>query len=78
PFRLAVIAMGKTGGYELNYVSDVDVVFVAEPGADDGAEADREQALAAATRLAAGMMRVAGAAAWQVDAALRPEGRDGP
>ncbi len=24
------------------------------------------------------MMRVAGAAAWQVDAALRPEGRDGP
>jgi glutamate-ammonia-ligase adenylyltransferase len=29
--RLAVIAMGKCGGRELNYVSDVDVVFVAEP-----------------------------------------------
>ena len=29
--RLAVIAMGKTGGRELNYVCDVDVVFVAEP-----------------------------------------------
>ena len=28
--RLAVIAMGKCGGRELNYVSDVDVVFVAE------------------------------------------------
>ena len=31
PVRLAVIAMGKCGGRELNYVSDVDVVFVAEP-----------------------------------------------
>ena len=29
--RLAVIAMGKCGGRELNYVSDVDVIFVAEP-----------------------------------------------
>ena len=31
PCRLAVIAMGKCGGLELNYVSDVDVLFVAEP-----------------------------------------------
>ncbi len=31
PCRLAVIALGKAGGRELNYVSDVDVVFVAEP-----------------------------------------------
>ena len=30
--RLAVIGMGKCGGRELNYVSDVDVIFVAEPG----------------------------------------------
>ena len=30
-FRLAVIGLGKCGGRELNYVSDVDVVFVAEP-----------------------------------------------
>nr|WSZ95704.1 bifunctional [glutamine synthetase] adenylyltransferase/[glutamine synthetase]-adenylyl-L-tyrosine phosphorylase [Streptomyces sp. NBC_00857] len=28
--RLAVIAMGKCGGHELNYVSDVDVIFVGE------------------------------------------------
>jgi [glutamine synthetase] adenylyltransferase / [glutamine synthetase]-adenylyl-L-tyrosine phosphorylase len=28
--RLAVIGMGKLGGRELNYVSDVDVLFVAE------------------------------------------------
>ncbi|EIV96466.1 bifunctional [glutamine synthetase] adenylyltransferase/[glutamine synthetase]-adenylyl-L-tyrosine phosphorylase [Frankia sp. QA3] len=32
PVRLAVIGMGKCGGRELNYVSDVDVLFVAEPG----------------------------------------------
>ena len=30
PCRLAIIAMGKSGGRELNYVSDVDVIFVAE------------------------------------------------
>ena len=29
--QLAVIAMGKCGARELNYISDVDVVFVAEP-----------------------------------------------
>ena len=28
PCRLAVIAMGKCGGRELNYVSDVDVIVV--------------------------------------------------
>ncbi|MGW0532921.1 bifunctional [glutamine synthetase] adenylyltransferase/[glutamine synthetase]-adenylyl-L-tyrosine phosphorylase [Streptomyces sp. NPDC003032] len=35
--RLAVIAMGKCGGHELNYISDVDVIFVAE--AAEAAEA---------------------------------------
>ena len=30
PPRLAIIAMGKCGARELNYVSDVDVIFVAE------------------------------------------------
>jgi len=65
PCRLAVIAMGKCGGRELNYVSDVDVVFVA-----DGE-------LSKATRLASAMMRVATEAAFEVDAALRPEGKNG-
>ncbi|WP_037577069.1 bifunctional [glutamine synthetase] adenylyltransferase/[glutamine synthetase]-adenylyl-L-tyrosine phosphorylase [Phaeacidiphilus oryzae] len=87
--RLAVIAMGKAGGRELNYVSDVDVVFVAEPrtppGAPGGAagEPDEAAAVQAATRLAAAMMRICsdttGAGTiWQVDANLRPEGRNGP
>ena len=34
--RLAVIGMGKTGARELNYVSDVDVIFVG--GVVEGAE----------------------------------------
>ena len=71
PCRLAVIAMGKAGGRELNYVSDVDVVFVADDAAD-------QAELAAATSLAAATMRICGAAAWEVDAALRPEGKAGP
>jgi glutamate-ammonia-ligase adenylyltransferase len=63
--RLAVIAMGKCGGRELNYVSDVDVVFVGEGSLD------------IATRLASRMMTVAGSACFEVDAALRPEGKAG-
>ncbi|TDC75445.1 bifunctional [glutamine synthetase] adenylyltransferase/[glutamine synthetase]-adenylyl-L-tyrosine phosphorylase [Streptomyces hainanensis] len=77
--RLAVIGMGKCGGRELNYVSDVDVIFVAEPA--DGTE--EGPALQAATRLAAHMMRIcsdttAEGTIWPVDANLRPEGRNGP
>ncbi|MCO6005634.1 bifunctional [glutamine synthetase] adenylyltransferase/[glutamine synthetase]-adenylyl-L-tyrosine phosphorylase [Actinoallomurus purpureus] len=77
--RLAVIGMGKCGGRELNYVSDVDVIFVAEPMPGE----DETAALRAATRLAAGMIRACSAstsegALWDVDAALRPEGKAGP
>ncbi|MGW7365630.1 bifunctional [glutamine synthetase] adenylyltransferase/[glutamine synthetase]-adenylyl-L-tyrosine phosphorylase [Streptomyces sp. NPDC054841] len=77
--RLAVIAMGKCGGHELNYVSDVDVIFVGEPV--EGA--DEPQALKAATRLASHLMRICSettveGAIWPVDANLRPEGRNGP
>ena len=48
--RLAVIAMGKCGGHELNYVSDVDVIFVAEPRCRG--RPDEPAALRAATQLA--------------------------
>ncbi|MFE8937514.1 bifunctional [glutamine synthetase] adenylyltransferase/[glutamine synthetase]-adenylyl-L-tyrosine phosphorylase [Streptomyces sp. NPDC000963] len=77
--RLAVIAMGKCGGHELNYVSDVDVIFVGEPaeGADEG------KAIQAAIRLASHLMRICSETTvegtiWPVDANLRPEGRNGP
>ncbi|HEX7323118.1 MAG TPA: bifunctional [glutamine synthetase] adenylyltransferase/[glutamine synthetase]-adenylyl-L-tyrosine phosphorylase [Mycobacterium sp.] len=66
PPRLAVIAMGKCGARELNYVSDVDIIFVAE-------DAD-----ALNNRVASELIRVAGEAFFEVDASLRPEGRHGP
>src|SRR4051794_3318988 len=77
--RLAVIAMGKCGGHELNYVSHGDVFFVGEPV--DGA--DEKKALRAAPRLASHLMRVCSettveGSIWPVDANLRPEGRNGP
>ena len=76
--RLAVIGMGKCGGRELNYISDVDVIFVAE--AADGF--DESDALRAATQLASALMRACSATTvegsiWEVDAALRPEGKQG-
>jgi glutamate-ammonia-ligase adenylyltransferase len=77
--RLAVVAMGKCGAHELNYVSDVDVIFAHAPvdGADDNA------ALRAATHLASHLIRICSdhtgeGTIWPVDAALRPEGKSGP
>jgi glutamate-ammonia-ligase adenylyltransferase len=77
--RLAVVAMGKCGGHELNYVSDVDVIFVHE--AVDGA--DEGTALRAATQLASHLIRICSdhtreGTIWPVDANLRPEGSQGP
>jgi [glutamine synthetase] adenylyltransferase / [glutamine synthetase]-adenylyl-L-tyrosine phosphorylase len=76
--RICVVAMGKCGGRELNYISDVDVLFVAEPA--DGVE--EVEALQAATRLAQSLMRACSTATpegsiWEVDPNLRPEGKNG-
>ncbi|WP_370328121.1 bifunctional [glutamine synthetase] adenylyltransferase/[glutamine synthetase]-adenylyl-L-tyrosine phosphorylase [Euzebya sp.] len=69
--EVAVLAMGKLGGQELNYVSDVDVIFV------------HRGDTAAAERVARRVMQVAGGhgpggVCYEVDANLRPEGRNGP
>ncbi len=55
--ELAVIGMGKCGARELNYVSDVDVIFVHR--APEGMEHDVAQTLAA--DLAVGISRIIGA-----------------
>lgn len=78
---LAVIAMGKAGGRELNYVSDVDVIFVAR--ALDPALTE-DETLAIATKLAEFLSKAVskpGAARpplWELDVNLRPEGKAGP
>jgi glutamate-ammonia-ligase adenylyltransferase len=82
--RLAVVGLGKCGAQELNYVSDVDVLFVAEPalGADGEPLTSNDAAITVGTRLAAEMSRICSAhtaagTIWEVDAALRPEGKAG-
>jgi len=84
PARLSVVAMGKCGAKELNYLSDVDVIFVADhpdrqpnTSPDTAGNPDETRMLATATQLASGLMRICGGAAWEVDAALRPEGKAG-
>jgi glutamate-ammonia-ligase adenylyltransferase len=85
--RLAVVALGKTGACELNYISDVDVLYVAEPAGGSGGEvaggAAGDADLVVAARIASRLQQVCGGATseghlWQVDAGLRPEGRNGP
>jgi [glutamine synthetase] adenylyltransferase / [glutamine synthetase]-adenylyl-L-tyrosine phosphorylase len=77
--ELAVIAMGKTGGNELNYISDVDVIFIGKPIGDTA----EEVAMLAGAKLASSLIRIcseptAEGSIWPVDAALRPEGKAGP
>ncbi|HEX5630190.1 MAG TPA: bifunctional [glutamine synthetase] adenylyltransferase/[glutamine synthetase]-adenylyl-L-tyrosine phosphorylase [Acidimicrobiia bacterium] len=69
--RLAVIALGKWGGRELNYASDIDLTFV-----HDG---DIAVTTAAAGRIITLLSeRTTDGIAWRVDADLRPEGSAGP
>jgi glutamate-ammonia-ligase adenylyltransferase len=66
---IAVMAMGKWGGDELNYASDIDVLFAA-------GDCD----IQAAERAARSVMEAMSGppVLFRVDADLRPEGRDGP
>ena len=85
---LAIIGMGKCGARELNYISDVDVVYVIAPAPasdlPEGAEPLTEQQCAQiGTELVHALTKAIMAPApepplWEVDANLRPEGKDGP
>jgi len=71
----AVIALGRFGGAEMSYASDLDMIFVFD---GTGAAAFEE-----ADRLATGLLRFVGGSTpagriYEVDADLRPEGRQGP
>ena len=86
---LAIIGMGKCGARELNYISDVDVVYVIAPVPaselpDEGVGPLTEQDCAQiGTELVHALTKAIMAPAvepplWEVDANLRPEGKDGP
>jgi len=70
----AIVGMGKLGGSELNYASDVDVIFVHDGSDGGGEEAER----AARAVLASMMTPTADGIVFRTDADLRPEGRSGP
>lgn len=85
---LAIIGMGKCGARELNYISDVDVVYViaSVPASElpEGVEPLTEQdCVQIGTELVHALTKAIMAPAsepplWEVDANLRPEGKDGP
>ena len=68
---LAVVGMGKLGGRELNYASDIDVLFVHEGDADAAERAARALLATMSTPSEDGIV-------FRTDANLRPEGREGP
>ena len=79
---LSIIGMGKTGARELNYVSDVDVIFVAEASTEDELALEPTRVIEIATALAMETMRIihdydVEPGLWEVDANLRPEGKNG-
>ncbi len=81
PARLAVLALGSFGARELNYASDLDLVFVYS--ADGHGEGDRELPVVTyMTRLAQRLMTALhaphpGGRLYEVDARLRPSGSHG-
>ncbi|MEX1008294.1 MAG: bifunctional [glutamine synthetase] adenylyltransferase/[glutamine synthetase]-adenylyl-L-tyrosine phosphorylase [Acidimicrobiia bacterium] len=75
PVPFAVIGVGRLGGAELSYASDIDVLFVY--GGDGAADFD------VAERIAEGLVTEIGATTsegqtFRIDARLRPEGNQGP
>jgi glutamate-ammonia-ligase adenylyltransferase len=74
----ALFALGKLGGRELNFSSDVDLLFVYEPGEEDDEGARHEEV----GRIVLGLKRHLEAPSedgfgYRVDLDLRPEGRMG-
>ena len=74
---LTVIGMGKAGARELNYVSDVDVIFVC-----DARGVDSDEAVALATKWARSIVATVNEPSlepplWELDTNLRPEGARG-
>ncbi|HRV68720.1 MAG TPA: bifunctional [glutamine synthetase] adenylyltransferase/[glutamine synthetase]-adenylyl-L-tyrosine phosphorylase, partial [Marmoricola sp.] len=76
PARMALVAMGRYGGHELGYGSDADLMYVYDPTGDPQVAASMAKEIT--TRLAQ-LLAVPGSdPALEIDASLRPEGRQGP
>jgi glutamate-ammonia-ligase adenylyltransferase len=75
---MAVIAMGRLGGFEMSYASDADVLFVHRPRPDAAEQDASEDAFAVANELRRLLALPGPDPVLGVDANLRPEGRQGP
>jgi glutamate-ammonia-ligase adenylyltransferase len=82
--EFCIVALGKLGSRELNYASDIDLIFLfsdeglTAPGGSRGQITNREYFV----KLAESLLRVVGeptgeGAAYRIDVRLRPHGRDG-
>ncbi|MEO6511631.1 MAG: bifunctional [glutamine synthetase] adenylyltransferase/[glutamine synthetase]-adenylyl-L-tyrosine phosphorylase, partial [Nocardioides sp.] len=78
PTAMAVVAMGRYGGFELSYASDADVMFVHEPLPDADPQVATTYAQAVANELRRLLSLPMTDPALEVDADLRPEGKQGP
>src|SRR5262249_34528596 len=77
PPRFVVLALGKLGGLELNYSSDIDLVFLY--GADNDGNNSHEFCTAVAQELISLLTVTTDMGiVYRVDMRLRPEGRQGP
>jgi glutamate-ammonia-ligase adenylyltransferase len=72
PSRIAIVAMGRYGGFELSYGSDADVMFAHEPEDDGPAEDATSYAQAVANEVRSLLIAPASDPALVVDAYLRP------
>jgi len=75
--RLAVIGMGRLGGAEFGYSSDADVMFVGETAAGQDEQDARADAAAVADLMGRLLGRPSPDPPLEIDANLRPEGRNG-
>jgi glutamate-ammonia-ligase adenylyltransferase len=78
PTRMAIVAMGRFGGFELGFGSDADVMFVHDPLEGAAAEESSRAAHDVANELRRLLALPGTDPALEVDTGLRPEGKQGP
>lgn len=80
PSEMLVLGMGKLGGHELNFSSDVDLILLyPDPGESDDLDAIQAYCLKLAQRLIRLLdARTADGIVYRVDTRLRPFGQSGP
>ena len=78
PTRMAIIAMGRYGGYEFSYGSDADVMFVHDPLPGGDAQLAASMAQTVANDVRQLLTAQSRDPSLEVDTGLRPEGRQGP